>query len=81
MKNSDQPAFPTLLYNEVNGQPNGHRQGLTKREHFAAMAMNIAVQHWYNHPIPELCERSISIADEMLRQLDSDADFAASLKA
>jgi hypothetical protein len=39
MNNGDQPAAPTLLYNESTGERNGHRQGLTKREMIAAMAL------------------------------------------
>jgi len=70
MNNADQPAFPKS--NNYAGQhiQFTDEQGLTKREYFAAMAMSQAVAHWYNHPVPELCGRSLEIADEMLKQLE-----------
>jgi hypothetical protein len=39
MENEKQPISPTLTYNELSGQPNGHLLGLTKREYFAGLAM------------------------------------------
>ncbi len=39
MENGKQPISATLTYNEVSGHPNGHLLGLTKREHFAGLAM------------------------------------------
>lgn len=67
--------------------------GITRREYFAAMAMQglLAANNEYtfgdaNVPYsPTIAENAICYADELIRQLDfkteSDADFAASLKA
>lgn len=38
-------AFPTLLYNEVSGEPNGHEQGMTLRDYFANSAMQKCVSY------------------------------------
>lgn len=56
---------------------------LTKREYFAAMAMQgmIASGQWPQDLIPECASYAVQYADALLNQLKQDADFAASLKA
>ena len=39
MTNANDPVTPHLTYNTTSGHANGFMKGLTKREHFAAMAM------------------------------------------
>ena len=39
MKNADMPAMPQTWIPELGNRPPESAQGLTKREHFAAMAM------------------------------------------
>lgn len=76
MKNSEQAAFP-LLYDGPNANQFCH-DGLTKREYFAAMAIqgicaNLEyIQKTYEKtPEHELIVRkSIRIADELLKQLE-----------
>jgi hypothetical protein len=42
----NEPAMPTLLYNEESGNANGHEPRLTIRQHFAAMAMQGILSSW-----------------------------------
>jgi hypothetical protein len=71
MKNSDMPAMPI----EINGfgqyAPEGHT-GLTKREHFAAMAMQCLLTCTMDTDcsIPELCSDAVSAADALLKELE-----------
>lgn len=67
MKNSKQPAFPqscTADGHEPNVYP-----GVTKREYFAAMAMQgaMSIYGWLNEEGMKECVR---IADELLKKLE-----------
>jgi hypothetical protein len=71
MKNADKPAFPIPSRNkEVDGS-----LGLTKREYFAAMAMQgilsgndtISIENGLFINEAKIC---IAIADELLKQLE-----------
>lgn len=78
MKNRDKPITP-IYYPGNNGlmtdgdawleQANAF-SGLTKREYFAAMAMQgfLAGQHSSNSEV--IIETSVKIADELLQQLE-----------
>lgn len=78
MKNGEQPAFTVKPYpklgNDVKdgfGAFGGYNPtGLTKREYFAAMAMQglCASQGWAG--IEGTVEQSIKYADELLKQLE-----------
>jgi hypothetical protein len=78
MKNGDQQAFPrpgsehTNLADNVRHEPT---EGLTKREYFAAMAMQGLLSSWtgpIGEPQQQHCaELSVTIADELLKQLES----------
>lgn len=84
MKNGDQPAAPTLVYNESTGERNGHRQGLTKREMIAAMALQGVLGNigFYENAISavqngtaksfesNLTGMAVEFADELLKQLE-----------
>lgn len=71
MKNADQPAYPKLTSSENSG---GHIHrtvgGLTKREMFAAMAMQgmLANSFWGEQ---DVAEQAIRYADKLLKQLES----------
>lgn len=39
MTNANDPAMPTLIYDNYSGKPNGHYEGLTKLEAFTKAAM------------------------------------------
>jgi len=78
MNNSDMPAMPVLNDTEaftlfLEGIKGGRNYGLTKREHFAAMAM----QGWLSsfdageEVVPSsLAEFSVEIADALLAALE-----------
>ena len=67
MKNSEKPAFPRTHRNGISAN------GLTKREYFAAMAMQGILS---STPIDSLifgqseCKLAVGIADELLKQLE-----------
>lgn len=78
MKNADEPAMPF-----EGGQNNGYQPsiGLTKREHFAAMAMQALIPiYWERKTLDEyetaeelvkcLMESSVEHADALLKELD-----------
>lgn len=74
MNNPDQPINPVTLY-KTNGDKVVTEcfSGLTKREHFAALAMqanltNIGCNRWNEQKV---AERSIAYADELLKQLNN----------
>lgn len=78
MKNADKSAFPHPSNQDTH-------TGLTKREYFAAMAMQSFIQLMGNNPVatnkvaresdePQsaiMVKASIEIADELLKQLES----------
>lgn len=69
MENGKQMAFPTQL---VNGELH---TGLTKREYFAAMAMQgiLAYPHTSNNR-GDIATESVIIADELLKALESKSE-------
>jgi len=78
MKNSDLPAMPSVQTTEqyeYNGiqyvQSKDYFEGLTKREHFAGLAMQgfIAAGVMGMPNASEIAELSIKYAEEVLRQL------------
>jgi len=71
-------AFPTLIYNQTTGEPNGHEKGMTLRDYFAAKAMQSIIRK-YNGTKSDAFDfddddetavavYSYSIADAMLKQ-------------
>ena len=77
MNNSERPAAPCKS-NENNGAPHYKdipHNGLTKREHFAGLAMQglLAGTIDYEYDIQEAAEAaetSVQIADALLKELD-----------
>jgi hypothetical protein len=70
MENGKQMAFPTQL---VNGELH---TGLTKREYFAAMAMQGVVNRLAQSDIERkrLAEWSVKMADEILKELETKSE-------
>ena len=71
MKNADMPAMPIKDECEVHGT----YYGLTKREHFAAMAMQGILANQYNVPVREdqfdlVSKWSVMAADSLLKELE-----------
>lgn len=54
MTNATDPVTPHLTYNQTSGNANGFMEGLTKREYFAAMAMQGLLADENNHGHIEL---------------------------
>lgn len=69
-KNEDQSAYPFIEY-KSSGDVVSMGQGLTKREYFAAMAMQGMLTNatYIETSIPVLAESAIQYADELLNQL------------
>jgi hypothetical protein len=72
-KNAEQNAYPVTI--EDNGTPSVTHLGVTKREYFAAMAMqglcacpDLAVSR------VELAEESVKQADALLKALESKSE-------
>lgn len=64
--NGNDMAFPVLDRTQT---PNETEQlGLTKREYFAAMAMQSIAATWDGH-IAEMAARSVVVADALLKEL------------
>lgn len=83
MKNENRPAYPLsgdYYQNEIGrGKAPDVYQGLTKREYFAAMAMqglcanpNVSVDKSQADVVQFYATVSIKFADELLRQLDKE---------
>ena len=73
MKNSETPAFASVAYGDQNDSY--CQEGLTKREYFAAMAMQgiIANQELRLDIIMDgetVSENAVMFADELLKQLE-----------
>lgn len=67
--NGERPLYPITI--EDNGNTTVTYLGLTKREHFAGLAMHGLLAKegvWSSDEI--LAQRSIEIADEILKQLE-----------
>lgn len=87
MKNADKPMYPQSenwqyymekhLANPQYDHPSLEGIGLTKREYFAAMAMQGLLSNYIYHGhygnsknIPMVAEIAVQQADELLKQLD-----------
>lgn len=82
MKNSEEPAFPVTyeIIEKCGDKPNPF--GLTKREYFAAMAMQgllaqaanevpkEGTMHVWNYEA--IAKYAVKAADELLKQLDNE---------
>ena len=79
MKNGDKSAFPTEI--EVHtafGSTKRAEIGLTKREHYAGLAMqgllalpDKGTYGSFDEAIERICEVSVKFADELLKQLEN----------
>ena len=79
MKSGDKSAFPTEM--EVHtafGSTKRAEIGLTKREHYAGLAMqgllalpDKGTYGSFDEAIERICEVSVKFADELLKQLEN----------
>lgn len=73
MENSKQPAFPHVAFNQQGEYTTGlFANGLTKREYFAAMAMQALLTGDPAYSEEKVAEKSVSIADKLLKALDEN---------
>ena len=72
MKNSDQPAHPTLGYQST---------GLTKREKFAETFMGAMIASPDMSVGEGIAKRALGFADELLQELDPDTQYRRDLDA
>jgi hypothetical protein len=64
MENGNKTAFPSDIHRYTDG-------GLTKREYFAAMAMQAYVNNYYGEEDETMqAIRSVKMADALLAELD-----------
>ena len=67
MKNSSKPAYAQSTHRE---EPVSGTMGLTKREHFAGLAMQGMLSNsCKDYDISDLCVEAIEHADSLLRNL------------
>lgn len=78
MRNSDQAAFPRQSSQDKEQTVYNAQVGLTKREHFAAMAMQGLLVNYIDNGMygnhksyPRVAEQAVMCADELLKQLDN----------
>lgn len=75
MKNADKPAYPVHGGGYYDDDPRNHTigGGLTKREYFAAMAMQgmLASLSGISSDYSQIAHMAIEQADELLKQLES----------
>lgn len=80
MKNGDRPAHPIIsaeggCTNIENLNSRVELSGLTKREHFAGIAMQGLISAWPDHmgsmSSENVANHAISYADELLKKLES----------
>ena len=81
INNGNTPAQPTPYLDCVNGSGELHcdNQGLTKREHFAALAMQGYLSNPYSNgftqplsetPQDDIASLSVAMADALLKELE-----------
>ena len=75
MNNADNPAMPIVIneynYETLKPVPLGTLSGLTKREYFAAMAIQGLCTHSGDYHTPEnLASDAVMYADALLKELE-----------
>ena len=69
MDNGNQPAMPSPHFE------NDYLQGLTKREHFAGLAVQgLIAQSYGPRTVKEIAFESLAMADALLKELEQDND-------
>ena len=71
MKNADMPANPTKHNNDHFQHQNDYTTGLTKREHFAGLAMQGMLSSPKSHgTFEQFADSSVNFADALLKALE-----------
>lgn len=74
--NANEPAFSKAAFYHPDGGVDSPQSGLTKREYFAAMAMQGYLAS-FGHAIPNskhIAEKSVEYADAVLKQLEETSN-------
>ena len=69
MITGNEPAMPQLTYNRKTGKADGFELGLTKREYFAARAMQ-GMLHVPPVNLERVAELSVKAADAIIAELN-----------
>lgn len=85
MTNGNEPAYPAMDFNhrgDGTGQLELRYNGMTKREFFAAMAMQGYMAHQYTpHQNPEeIAEYALKCADALITALTATTDLTEKMK-
>ena len=82
MNNADMPAMPVVnsdglaVYPLSGAVDHGSCSGLTKREHYAGLALMGLISAWGQHNVTdakEIVEDAVSFADALLAELGREA--------
>ena len=72
MNNADMPAQPVKLSYGKAYPWDFDNSGLTKREHFAGLAMQGLLAHYGNANAESCAPCAVALADALLKELESD---------
>ena len=73
MTKANDPVFSTQTISPNDGVFNHPPIGLTKREYFAGLAMQTLLKdRSHKKQIDDVCEKSVRVADELLKQLENE---------
>jgi hypothetical protein len=76
MNNADAPAMPISVSSSIDGNMCSsdfeYGEGLTKREHFAGLAMQGLVSHYGADGASDCSVLACKYADALLKELDGD---------
>ena len=74
MNNADKPATPISVSSSTHGNICSsdfeYGEGLTKREHFAGLAMQGILCYFGNKDVPRCANASVEYADALLKALE-----------
>ncbi|MDB4261558.1 hypothetical protein N9878_01690 [bacterium] len=70
MNNADMPASPQTWVPDYGNEPPVRAEGLTKREHFAAMAMQGFCAQACGTNTEKVAKLSAAMADDLLKALE-----------
>ena len=75
MNNADMPAMPHDIVFGKGYPLNYDPTGLTKREHFAGLAMQGILADFSNKDIPRCAAKAVEFADALLKALEARDDL------
>lgn len=72
MTNGNEPAFSKAAFYHPDGGADSPQEGLTKREYFAAMAMQGMLANTYTH-YGSIPNDAVCMADSIIEQLNKES--------